>query len=115
MVDRRGSAALRVESWFASPGAHAEKVGAVVTVALHVDQKREESMLGASEAAGVLGLDKYNPPIKIWRRHRGLSVFDDAEQSEPAYWGNVLEPVVRGHYAIKSSRLVVVPTALISR
>jgi predicted phage-related endonuclease len=39
-----------------------------------------------------------------------MPVPDDAEQSEPAYWGQVLEPVVRGHYAIQSNRLVVVPT-----
>jgi predicted phage-related endonuclease len=86
-----------------------------VTLAVHVDQQRDESMLGASEAAGVLGCDKYNPPIKIWRRHRGLIVADDADQSEPAYWGTVLEPVVRGHYAVRSDRLVVVPTSSSSR
>jgi len=81
-----------------------------MSVAIHVDQKRDESLLGASECAGVLGLDTYNPPIKIWRRHRGLSVPDDAAQSEPAYWGTVLEPIVRGHYAVRSERIVVVPT-----
>lgn len=81
-----------------------------MTIAIHVDQKRDESLLGASECAGVLGLDKYNPPIKIWRRHRGMSVPDDAGQSEPAYWGTVLEPVVRGHYAVQSDRMVIVPS-----
>jgi hypothetical protein len=86
-----------------------------VTIAIHVDQTRDESMLGASEAAGVLGLDKYKPPIAVWRRHRGLSVPDDAAQREPAYWGTVLEPVVRGHYAVKSERVVVVPTGSIVR
>lgn len=86
-----------------------------MTIALHVDQQRDESLLGASESAGVLGCDRYNPPIKVWRRHRGMTVHDDADQSEPAYWGTVLEPVVRGHYAIKSERVVVVPTKSTTR
>lgn len=81
-----------------------------MTIAIHVDQKRDESMLGASECAGVLGADKWNPPIKVWRRHRGLPVIDDSEQDGPAYWGTVLEPVVRGHYAVQSERMVIVPT-----
>ncbi len=80
-----------------------------MTLAIHVDQQRDQSCLGASEAAGVLGLDKYNPPIAIWRRHRGLPVRAD-EDNEPAYWGRVLEPVVRGKYALDRSVRVWVPT-----
>lgn len=85
-----------------------------MSVAIHVDQKRDESCLGASEAAGVLGCDRYNPPIAVWRKHRGLPVHDGGD-SEPAYWGTVLEPVVRGHYAVTSKRLVVVPTRSTTR
>lgn len=82
---------------------------APVTIAIHVDQQREESMLGASEAAGVLGLDKYNPPIAVWRQHRGMDVAAD-EDSEPALWGTILEPVVRGKYAVDRGVYVAVPT-----
>lgn len=80
-----------------------------MTLAVHVDQTRDESMLGASECAGVLGLDKYNPPIKIWRRHRGLAVRDDGD-NEAAYWGTVLEPVIRGKYAHDRKAYVYVPS-----
>lgn len=80
-----------------------------MSIAVHVDQQRNESLLGASEAAGVLGCDKYNPPIKVWRKHRGMAVNDDGN-NEPAYWGTVLEPVVRGHYAVQSDRMVIIPT-----
>ena len=80
-----------------------------MSVAVAVDQQRDTSCLGASEAAGVLGLDKYNPPIAIWRRHRGLTVHGD-EPTEAAYWGTVLEPVVRGKYAIDRKVRVWVPT-----
>lgn len=82
------------------------------SIAVHVDQQRDESCLGASEAAGVLGLDKYNPPIKIWRRHRGLEVDDrkPGHVQEAAEWGQILEPIVRGKYALKTSSSVFVPT-----
>lgn len=77
-------------------------------LALPVDQQREESMLGASESGAVLGLDKYSSPMKIWRRHRGLPVNDDG--NEAADWGVLLEPVVRGKYALRQQRTVFVPT-----
>ena len=81
----------------------------MTTPALHVEQQRDLSCLGASEAAGVLGLDKYNPPISVWRRHRGLAVHEDPP-GEAAYWGTVLEPVVRGKYALDRKVRVFVPT-----
>lgn len=80
---------------------------------VHVDQTRTETCLGASEAAGVLGLDKWSPPIAVWRKHRGLPVRDDGD-NEPSTWGVLLEPVVRGHYAIKHERLIAVPTASVT-
>lgn len=79
------------------------------SVVVHVDQERDDSRLGASESAGVLGLDKYKPPIAIWRKHRGMAVADDAK--EAALWGQVLEPVVRARYALDRQRTVFVPTS----
>jgi predicted phage-related endonuclease len=86
-----------------------------MSVAIHVDQERDTRYLGASEAPGVLGLDKYNPPIKIWRRHRGLEVNDAAPAYlvEAAEWGQVLEPVIRGKYAVRNQCRVLVPVASI--
>lgn len=80
-----------------------------MSFAIHVDQQRDPAHLGASEAAGVLGLDKYNPPITIWRRHRGLPVRED-DAGEPALWGTYLEPVIRGKYALDRKVRVYVPT-----
>lgn len=77
-------------------------------LALPVEQQREESMLGASEAGAVLGLDRYSSPMKIWRKHRGLPVNDDG--NDAAEWGVLLEPVVRGKYALMREVRVWVPT-----
>lgn len=78
-------------------------------IAVPVEQERAESMLGASEAGAVLGLDKYSSPMTIWRRHRGLPTND--KENEAALWGQVLEPVVRGRYAIDRKVRVWVPSA----
>lgn len=80
-----------------------------MTVAIHVEQQRAESMLGASEAGAVLGLDRYSSPMKIWRKHRGLPVDDPA--NEAAEWGVLHEPIIRGKYALNRKVRVWVPTA----
>lgn len=79
------------------------------TLTLAVDQQREESMLGASEAGAVLGLDRFKSAMAVWRKHRGLPV--DEKESEPALWGQLLEPVVRGRYALDRKVRVYVPTS----
>lgn len=78
-------------------------------IAVPVEQERAESMLGASEAGAVLGLDKYSSPMAIWRRHRGLPVNDNG--NEAADWGVLLEPIIRGRYALMRKRRIYVPTA----
>lgn len=80
-----------------------------MSLAIAVEQARAEACLGASEAAGALGMDKYSPPIKVWRRLRGEVVEDTA--CEAAYWGQALEPLVRAKYAMDRSACVFVPTA----
>jgi predicted phage-related endonuclease len=79
------------------------------SLAVHVDQQRDESRLGASEAPAVLGLDPYKSPMAVWRRHRGLPVPD--HEREAALWGQLLEPVVRGRYALDRRKRVWVPTS----
>ena len=78
-------------------------------IAIHVDQQRAEGMLmGASDAAAALGLDPYRSPLSVWRRLRGLDG-DTSEDNEPAQWGRVLEPIVRGEYALRHRAAVMVP------
>ena len=79
-------------------------------IAVHVDQERAEGVLGASDAAAALGLDEHRPPIAVWRRLRGLPALEaKRDDNEPALWGQVLEPVVRGHYALRTHSAVYVP------
>lgn len=72
-----------------------------------VDQKRAEGRIGASDAGSILGLDKYRSPLDVWQELRGETVRKPA--GEPAEWGQLLEPIVRGVYSARTGRLVVVP------
>lgn len=82
-------------------------------LALPVDQQRADApgILGASDAPAALGLDPYRPPIAVWRQARGLAAPDErpAFVQEAAEWGQILEPVIRGKYAIASGVAVWVP------
>lgn len=80
-------------------------------IALAVDQQRHDGSIGASEAAACLGLDPYTSPITMNLRLRGKEV----ERNRPDYaleamaWGNALEPIVRGRYALQTQTCLVVP------
>ncbi len=82
-------------------------------IALQVVQTRTEGMLGASEAAAALGLDKYTSPLTVWKRLRGLPTDEVRSPAldEAASWGQALEPVVRGKYALDRNALVMVPVS----
>lgn len=49
--------------------------------------------LGGSDVATVLGLNKWKSPYQLWLEKTGQVELDHSE-SEPAYWGTVLEEVV---------------------
>lgn len=51
-----------------------------------------KSGVGASEAAAVLGVDPYKSRYSLWAEKTGK--VEPGDVGEPAYWGNVLEPVI---------------------
>jgi putative phage-type endonuclease len=57
--------------------------------------------IGGSDVAKICGLSKFGKLEDIWRQKINRE-FTESFQSEAAYWGNVLEPVVRNEM---SSRL----------
>lgn len=82
-----------------------------MSVAVHVEQKRAPDTLGASEAATALGLNRYESPYSLWRKLRGLPVHEKPNpiRDEAAEWGQALEPIVRGKYALRKDVRVFVP------
>lgn len=62
--------------------------------------------IGASDAGAVLGVDKYRTPLDVYRLKINPEGQDNYEQSEPAYWGNVLEDIVRMEYVKRTGNNV---------
>ena len=52
--------------------------------------------IGGSDASIVCGINKYRSPIELWLDKTGQAVFEEA--GEAAYWGTILEPVVREEF-----------------
>ena len=55
------------------------------------------SGLGGSDAAAIAGLDDYRTAVDVWLEKTGRMVND--EESEPAYWGQILEETVAQEFA----------------
>lgn len=78
---------------------------------LAVEQTRNIGTIGASDAATALGLNQYDSPLTLWQRLRGMDSANDkpAHVQEAAEFGHLLEPVIRGVYAVRKQVAVYVP------
>lgn len=59
-------------------------------------QQRKKG-IGGSDIAAILGLNKWNSPIKLYMEKIGEA--PDEQAGEAAYWGNVLEEVVAQEFS----------------
>lgn len=66
--------------------------------------------IGSSDAAAAVGLNPYKSQLELWLEKTGrdaaLPKIDPQDEESPAYWGNVLEPVVAWHYSKRTQRKV---------
>lgn len=67
---------------------------------------RRQSGIGGSEIAAIMGLSPYATPLDIYLRKTADTADLADEQSEPAYWGTVLEDVVAREYALRTGAKV---------
>lgn len=82
---------------------------------LPVEQTRTEGLIGASDAAAILGLDRYRSPITVWRELRGEPRKERPESVQSAArFGQLLEPIIRGIYAQDTNSMVFVPRASVT-
>lgn len=57
--------------------------------------------IGGSEVAAILGISSWESPFSLWHRKAGALEAVDLSDQSPVYWGNVLEPVVRGEWMLR--------------
>ena len=62
--------------------------------------------IGSSDAAAAVGLNPYKSQLELWLEKTGrdgsLPKLDPHDEESPAYWGNILEPIVAAHYTKRS-------------
>lgn len=61
--------------------------------------------IGGSDVGAICGLNKYKSPIAVYLDKIGELPNND-EQSEAAYWGNVLEEIVAREFQIRTGKKV---------
>ena len=66
--------------------------------------------IGSSDAAAAVGLNPYKSQLELWLEKTGrdtsLPKLDPQDEDSPAYWGNILEPIVATHYTRRSGHRV---------
>ena len=66
--------------------------------------------IGSSDAAAAVGLNPYKSQLELWLEKTGrdtsLPKLDPQDEESPAYWGNILEPIVATHYSKRSGHRV---------
>lgn len=66
--------------------------------------------IGSSDAGAAVGLNPYQSRLALWLnktgRDAGLHQIDSQDDSHPAYWGNLLEPIVAAHYTRRTGHKV---------
>ena len=66
--------------------------------------------IGSSDAAAAVGLNPYKSQLELWLEKTGrdgtLPKTDPQDEECPAYWGNLLEPIVAAHYTKRTGNRV---------
>ena len=66
--------------------------------------------IGSSDAAAAVGLNPYKSQLELWLEKTGrdtsLPKLDPQDEESPAYWGNILEPIVATHYTQRTGNRV---------
>jgi putative phage-type endonuclease len=66
--------------------------------------------IGSSDAAAAVGLNPYKSQLELWLEKTGrdgnLPRTDPQDEESPAYWGNLLEPIVAAHYTKRTGHRV---------
>lgn len=67
--------------------------------------RREHKGIGASEAAGVVGLSNWTSPTRLWREKRGLESPKDLSDNEHVRFGSAAEEHLRALFMLEHPEL----------
>ena len=67
--------------------------------------------IGGSDASVVCGINKYKSPVELWMNKTGQ--LPDQEAGEAAYWGTLLESIVRDEFTRRTGIEVTKPDVIL--
>nr|DAX26967.1 MAG TPA: Exonuclease [Caudoviricetes sp.] len=74
----------------------------IMSVAEMTDEKKwldaRNAGIGGSDAAVVIGLNRWKSPFQLWLEKTGKAELEDLSDNEYVYWGKVLEEVVANRF-----------------
>lgn len=68
--------------------------------------KVRKSGIGGSDAAVIVGLNKWKSPYQLWLEKTGQAEPEDLSENEYVYWGSVLEEVVAKEFTTRTGKKV---------
>jgi len=67
--------------------------------------------IGGSDASVICGINRYKSPIELWMEKTGQ--IEPKEAGEAAYWGNIMEPIIRDEFTKRSGFDVLIEKSLL--
>lgn len=68
--------------------------------------------IGGSDVAAILGISKWNSAISLWM-DKTNQTNEPVEENEAMQWGNIMEPIIRKHFAEVTGKTVVEVKAML--
>lgn len=68
--------------------------------------------IGGSDVAAILGISKWNSAISLWL-DKTNQTYEPEEENEAMQWGNIMEPIIRNHFAEVTGKTVVEVKAML--
>lgn len=67
--------------------------------------------IGGSDVSPICGINKYKSPVELWMEKTGK--IEPKEAGEAAYWGTVMEPIIRKEFTLRTNIEVKVVKAIL--
>lgn len=68
--------------------------------------------IGGSDVAAILGISKWNSAISLWL-DKTNQTNEPVKENEAMQWGNIMEPIIRNHFAEVTGKTVVEVKAML--
>ncbi len=67
--------------------------------------------IGGSDVSVICGVNKYKSPVELWMEKTGQ--IEPKEAGEAAYWGTILEPIIRDEFSKRSGMEVALERSIL--